>query len=103
MTEEAALSHENGQEHDHNHTTQTKLANIHRHSDHAPEGIILLKEQQWKIEVASSLVKRKTLVRRINLPAKVSSPPGSRAKILPPAAGRIFPLTDAPIPPLEKK
>lgn len=94
--EDADHDHE-GADHDHG------TAEIERHSDHAPEGISLLKEQQWNIGVTTSLALKTTLVKRLNLPAKVVSPPGSRAVILPPAAGRIFPPEGRPYPSVGEK
>jgi RND family efflux transporter MFP subunit len=94
-------------DHDHEaektHSDSSHQHQAHRHSDHAPEGISLTKEQQWKLGVVTSVAGRQTLVKRINLPAKVISPPGSRAVILPPAAGRIFPPEGKPYPSVGEK
>ena len=94
---------EHQHDHDHEATDHQHKTSSHIHSDHAPEGIVLTKEQQWKLGVVTSLAGKETLVRRINLPATVVSPPGSRAVILPPAAGRIFPPAGRPYPAVGEK
>ncbi|HEX7897909.1 MAG TPA: efflux RND transporter periplasmic adaptor subunit [Planctomycetota bacterium] len=56
----------------------------------APEGISFLKERQWKLRTKIEPAGRRKLVERLRLPAVASAPPGSRASVLPPAAGRVL-------------
>jgi cobalt-zinc-cadmium efflux system membrane fusion protein len=56
----------------------------------APDGIVLLKEQQWRLALKSEPVMKRTLVERVRVPAGVLARPGSRASVVPPMAGRLM-------------
>jgi RND family efflux transporter MFP subunit len=56
----------------------------------APEGVALLKEQQWQLGVRTEPVSRRRLVERVRVPAVVAAPPGRRVAVAPPVAGRLL-------------
>lgn len=53
----------------------------------APEGIAFLKEQQWKVLLATEPVRRGLIVERIRVSGVVTSRPGDRASVTPPIPG----------------
>lgn len=55
----------------------------------APEGISFLKEQQWKILSKTEPLQKRPMIQRLRLPAAVAAPPGSKAIVLSPVAGRL--------------
>ena len=59
-------------------------------SPEAPDGITLLKEQQWKLRIRTESVGRLRLVARLRVAGVVSARPGSRAAVTPPIAGRLL-------------
>jgi RND family efflux transporter MFP subunit len=55
----------------------------------APEGVTLLKEQQWRVGLKAEPLAKRTIVERVRVPATVTARPGFRAAVLPPVAGRL--------------
>lgn len=56
----------------------------------APEGINLLKEQQWKIRSKTEPAARRRLVERVKLPATTVAKPGFSASVVAPVAGQLL-------------
>ncbi len=56
----------------------------------APEGISFLKEQQWKILLATRPAAKRRLVQRMRLAGTVEARPGALAEVTPPVAGRLL-------------
>lgn len=63
-----------------------------------PEGISLLKEQQWKILTQTEPITRQPLVERLRAAGKVSARPGSLAHVAPPMAGKLQPPAGTRLP-----
>ena len=55
-----------------------------------PEGIALLKEQQWKLRTKTEPALKRRLVERLRVPGRVTDRPGSRAQVTAPLAGRLL-------------
>ena len=70
----------------------------HGEAMEVPEGISILKEQQWKILCGTELATKRRLVERLRLPALVATRPGSQAQVVPPIAGRLLLPPGQPMP-----
>ncbi len=66
----------------------------------APEGITFLKEQQWKLGTRTEPAVKRRMVERVRVPGRVTTPPGSRAAVTPPIAGRLLPPPGGALPAL---
>jgi hypothetical protein len=64
----------------------------------APEGIALLKEQQWKIGLGTGKVARRTLIERVSVPAVTQPKPGFSAVVTAPISGQVVDPPDGRIP-----
>ncbi len=54
-----------------------------------PEGISFLKEQQWKVLTKAEPATKRALTARSRVAGSVTLPPGRRASVVPPLAGRL--------------
>lgn len=77
-------------------------ANQHA-ADHAeipadPEGMILLKQQQWKIGVKTEPITRQRLVERVRTAARVRAKPGYRGAVIAPVSGQVMAPTGRALP-----
>jgi RND family efflux transporter MFP subunit len=61
-----------------------------------PEGVVLLKEQQWRLGVLTRIVTRQSLIERRIVPGLVRPQPGSASTLRAPLAGRLLPLPENP-------
>lgn len=55
-----------------------------------PEGITLLKEQQWKLGTRTAVVAKRRVVERLRRPGRVVAKPGTRASVTPPVEGMLL-------------
>ena len=63
-----------------------------------PEGISFLKEQQWKLRTQTTPVHRQQVTEQLRLTGVVSVPPGRRATVVPPVAGRFMTSPNGSLP-----
>src|SRR5688572_4861157 len=73
---------------------ETHLAGKAEH----PEGIVFLKEDQWKLGTRTEPVAKRRMVERLRVPGRVAAPPGSRAALTTPVAGRLLPPGEGRLP-----
>ena len=70
----------------------------HAEFPEAPEGISILKEQQWKILSKAEPVATRTLTERMRVPGTVMAKPGLSASVNAPIAGRLVPVSGGSLP-----
>ncbi len=66
--------------------------------DDPPDLVPFLLEQQWKIGVRYEKADKRTLVRRLAIPARITAPQGASASVSPPVAGRLLSPPDGRLP-----
>ncbi|MFQ5590143.1 MAG: hypothetical protein ACE5HE_03175 [Phycisphaerae bacterium] len=66
--------------------------------DDPPDLVPFLLEQQWKIGLLQEPVSKRTLVRRLPIPAQIVAPQGASAVVSPPVAGRLLPPPEGRLP-----
>jgi hypothetical protein len=64
----------------------------------APEGVVFLKEQQWKMRTRVEPAGRHRLVERLRVAGRVAARPASRAEVSAPLAGRLLAPARGPLP-----
>lgn len=63
-----------------------------------PAGIAFLKEQQWRVQLGTEVVRPRRLVEHLRLPAQVVARPGGRAQVRTPLPGYLALPPEAPMP-----
>ena len=85
------------------HVAASSLDALHDHGAHEVEGdgeVTMTKDQQWRLGVSSTPVRRETYTQPVRVAATVEAPPERRVAVTTPVAGRVSVFADRALPTL---